>query len=199
MANCSLSDAELWNLIVKDDHKAFAAMFQRHWLRLYKTALQHVKDPEASEEIVHDLFLNIWNRRNFLVINDFDKYLKAATRYQVYAYIKKNKTVTIEYRESLSEELEGYEVNTADEKIAYEELEGQLVYHLRSLPERCREIFFLSRVQQLNNNEIAEKLGISKRTVENQITRALQCIRFNMKDIVFSFLLAGAAIYCYFS
>jgi RNA polymerase sigma-70 factor (family 1) len=189
MANCSLSDAELWTLIVQDDHHAFTMMFQRHWLRLYKTALQYVKDTEACEEIVHDLFLNIWKRRNFLIINDFDKYLKAAARYQVYAYIKKNKIAAVEYRESIAEEDELYELNTADEKIAYQELEGQLVQHLRTLPERCQEIFFLSRVQQLNNNEIAEKLGISKRTVENQITRALQCIRFNMKDIVFSFIL----------
>jgi RNA polymerase sigma-70 factor (ECF subfamily) len=130
-----------------------------------------------------------------LVINDFDKYLKAATRYQVYAFIKKNKTVAIEYRETLPERIEGYEINAAAEKIAYQELEGQLIYHLRLVPERCREIFFLSRVQQLNNSEIAEKLGISKRTVENQITRALQCIRFNMKDIVFSLLLLWEMIY----
>jgi RNA polymerase sigma-70 factor (family 1) len=188
MENCYLSDAELWDLIVNDNHHAFTIMFQRHWLRLYKTALQYAKDPEASEEIVHDLFLNIWKRRNFLIISDFDKYLKAATRYQVYAYIKKNKTV-IEYRENISDENERFELNSAHEKISYQELEGQLVQHLKSLPERCQEIFFLSRVQHLNNNEIAEKLGISKRSVENQITRALQCIRFNMTDILFSILL----------
>lgn len=188
MANCYLSDAELWDLIVNDDHHAFTIMFQRHWLRLYKTSLHYVKDAEACEEIIHDLFLNIWNRRNYLVINDFDKYFKAAARYQVYAYIKKTKTVLVEYREHIEDENGRYELNTGDERISFRDLEGQLEQQLKSLPERCQEIFFLSRVEQLNNNEIAEKLGISKRTVENQITRALQCIRFNMKDIVYSIL-----------
>ncbi len=194
MANCSLSDAELWNLIVKDDHHAFTIMFQRHWLRLYKTTLNYIKDTEACEEIIHDLFLNIWKRKNYLTISDFDKYFKAATRYQVYNYIKKNKTVPIEYREHIPEESGSYALNIADENISYQDLEGQLSQYLKSLPERCQEIFFLSRVHQLDNNEIAEKLGISKRTVENQITRALQCIRFNIKDIVFSFLLFCAMI-----
>jgi RNA polymerase sigma-70 factor (family 1) len=194
MANCSLSDAELWNMIVNDNHHAFTIMFQRHWFKLYKTNLYYVKDAEACEEIIHDLFLNIWKRRSYLIINDFDKYFKAAARYQVYAYLKKLKSVPVEYREQLPEEVGGYELNAADEKLSYQELEGQLNQHLRALPGRCQEIFLLSRMQQLNNSEIAEKLGISKRTVENQITRALHCIRYNMKDIVYSILLFCFAI-----
>jgi RNA polymerase sigma-70 factor (family 1) len=188
MANISLSDGELWNLIVKDNHHAFTMLFQRHWLRLYKTAQRYVKDDEAAEEIVHDLFLNIWKRREYLQINDFNKYFKAAARYQVYAYLKAQKAVSLEYRDDISEENIGHELNSGQEKISYQELEDQLAHHLNSLPERCQEIFSLSRTYHLNNNEIAEKLGISKRTVENQITRALQSIRFNMKDIVTSLL-----------
>ena len=194
MAYCSLSDAELWDLIVNDDHHAFTIMFQRHWLRLYKSTLNYVKDSEASEEIIHDLFLNIWNRRKCLVINDFGKYFTAATRYQLYAHLKKNKPVVLEYRENISEESNSFELNYAYEKISARDLETRLSLHLRSLPERCQEIFFLSRVQQLDNSEIAEKLGISKRTVENQISRALQCIRFNLKDIVISLLLISTAL-----
>jgi RNA polymerase sigma-70 factor (ECF subfamily) len=189
MAMCSLSDAELWSLIVKDDQHAFTAMFQRHWLTLYKTAHKYVKDEEAAEEIIHDLFLNIWNRRNHLTIHDFNRYFKAAARYQVYAYIKKHKTATLEYREYIRDENEVYALYSAHDKILYQELENQLIDHLKTLPERCREIFFLSRVRQLDNSEIAAQLGISKRSVENQITRALQCVRFNMKNIVMSLLI----------
>ncbi len=137
---------------------------------------------------MQDLFLNIWNRRTYLVINYFYKYFKDAARYQVYAYIKKTKTVLVEYREHIEDENGRHELNKAYERISFRDLEGKLALQLKSLPDRCQEIFFLSRVEQLDNNEIAEKLGISKRTVENQITRALQCIRFNMKDIVYSIL-----------
>ncbi len=186
---CSLSDAELWSLIIKDDQHAFTAMFQRYWLTLYKTVLKYVKDAETAEEIIHDLFLNIWNRRTYLTIHDFNKYLKAAARYKVFAHLKKHKTATAEYREFINDGTEMYALNHAHDKLIYQELENQLIDHLKSLPDRCREIFFLSRLQQLDNSEIAAKLGISKRSVENQITRALQCVRFNMKDIVLSSLI----------
>ncbi len=194
MANFSLTDAELWSLIIKDDHYAFTVLFKRHWLTLYRTSLRYVKDTEACEEVIHDLFLNIWRRRSYLTIVDFDSYFKAATRYQVYKYLKKHKAFALEYRENFSDEDAGYELNSAYEEISYRDLEDQLNQHLKALPERCQEIFYLSRKQQLNNSEIAERLGISKRTVENQITHALQCIRFNMKDIVVAVLLLVVAI-----
>jgi len=156
--------------------------------------LRYIKDTEACEEVIHDLFLNIWRRRNYLTIVNFESYLKAATRYQVYSYLKKHRLVALELRESISDKDGGYELNSGLEEISYKDLENQLNHHLRSLPERCQEIFYLSRKQQLNNSEIAERLGISKRTVENQITYALQCIRFNMKDIVIALLLLSSII-----
>jgi len=189
MANFSMSDAELWSLIVKDDHHAFTMLFKRHWLSIYKSALRYIKDPEACEEVVHDLFLNIWKRRNYLTIINFERYLKASARYQVYSYLKKHRSFTLELREKFSDADGGFELNSGHEEIVYKDLEDQLSQHLRSLPERCQEIFYLSRKQQLNNSEIAERLGISKRTVENQITYALQRIRFNMKNIVVTVLL----------
>jgi len=189
MANFSMSDAELWSLIVKDDHHAFTMLFKRHWLSIYKSALRYIHDPETCEEIVHDLFLNIWKRRNYLTIINFQSYLKASARYQVYNYLKKHRSVTLELRENFSDADGGFEFNSGHEGIIYKDLEDQLSQHLRSLPERCQEIFYLSRKQQLNNSEIAERLGISKRTVENQITYALQRIRFNMKNIVMAGLL----------
>ena len=194
MANFSMSDAELWRLILKDNHHAFTILFKRHWLRLYKASLRYIKDTEACEEVIHDLFLNIWRRRKYLTIINFESYLKAAARYQVYNYLKKHRAVALEFRENISDEDGGYELNSGHEEISYKDLEDQLSQHLRSLPERCQEIFYLSRKQQLNNNEIAERLGISKRTVENQITCALRCIRFNMKNIVVSILLLSSII-----
>ncbi len=184
MAYNSYSDHELWNLILKDDFRAFTALFDRHWPKLYKSAQRYIKNDDECEEIVHDLFLNIWKRKHFLIIEDFNKYFKAATRYQVYAFIEKQKNSHVILLETIGEGQEQYELNFADEKIAYHDLENQLNRHLNQLPKRCQEIFVLSRMNQLTNNEIARKLGISKRSVENQITAALQFIRFHMKDIV---------------
>ncbi|CAM3780445.1 sigma-70 family RNA polymerase sigma factor [Mucilaginibacter galii] len=186
MALSSLSDAELWNLILTDDYRAFTALYERYWLKMYNTALKYLHDEQASEEVVHDLFLNIWNRKRHLEIKEFDKYFKAATRYQVFAYLKKHKHTPVVYMETVTESYDAYDYNTADKSIAYKELELRLNSHLQLLPLRCKEIFLLSRMHHYTNFEIAQKLGINKRTVENQLTHALQSIRGNMKDILFS-------------
>jgi len=183
MTDSSLSDSELWELIVKnDDYRAFLVLFKRNWLALYKTAFYYVKDEAAAEEVVNDLFLNLWSRKNFLVILDLKKYFKAATRYQAFDYLQKQKGMRLVYSDHLEENGQ-YSINKAQENFMFSDLEATLNQHLKLLPARCKEIFLLSRIQQLSNHEIAEKLGISKRTVENQITHALKCIRFNLKDI----------------
>ena len=183
MALNSLSDADLWKLILADDNRAFTALFQRHWRRLYITAHKYIKDDEACEEVVHDLFLNLWKRKASLTIENFDNYLKAATRYQVYAYIKAQKISAVEYREDYKLEDTAFELNSGHNKIMYHDLELELSHEMQLLPNRCKEIFLLSRIHHLSNNEIAERLGVSKRTVENQLTNALKFIRGCMKHI----------------
>ena len=189
MPDTCLNDAELWSLVAQDDYRAFVQLFDRHWPALYKTCHHYLKDAAAAEETVHDLFLNLWNRRKHLVIGDFSSYLKAAARYQLYAYIKKNKPASSLSKDAYAPAGMEYELNAAPGMMLYKELEERLHRHLSSLPARCREIFLLSRIHAFSNGEIAEKLGISKRTVENQITCALQSIRYNLPDIILSLLL----------
>ncbi|WP_184545381.1 RNA polymerase sigma-70 factor [Mucilaginibacter sp. FT3.2] len=185
MALSFLSDADLWELILNDNYRAFTTLFQRHWLRLYRTALKYIKDEEACEEVVHDLFLNLWKRKAHLKIENFDHYLKAATRYQVYTYLKAHKPSPVLYLEDYELDNKVVEFNNGYEKMMYNDLEGELNQQIQVLPNRCQEIFILSRIHKLSNMEIAEKLGVSKRTVENQLTHALRFIRGRMKHIAF--------------
>jgi RNA polymerase sigma-70 factor (ECF subfamily) len=183
MGKSSLSDTELWNSIKDDDYRAFTTLFKRYWLLLYKTALHYIKDPEIAEEIVHDLFFNIWRSRETLQIDDFKSYLKAGTRYEVFRRVKKTRATPITYFEELPEEMGSSVLNKGEENIHSHELEQELELHLASLPGRCRQIFLLSRKDNLSNTEIATQLGISKRSVENQITAALKYLRNNLKNI----------------
>jgi len=183
MALSSLSDAGLWKLVQSDDYRAFTELFNRHWLRLYRTALKYIKDEKACQEVIHDLFLNLWKRKAFLFIENFDHYLKAATRYQVYAYIKMTKPSPVIYREDFELENQAFSLNHGYEKVLSHDLEDELNQQIKALPNRCQEIFVLSRMQHLSNAEIAEKLGVSKRTVENQLTHALHFIRGKFKYI----------------
>jgi RNA polymerase sigma-70 factor (family 1) len=182
MSNSSLSDTELWAAIRRNDETAFTALFDRYWVRLYKTALVYVKDREESEEIVHDVFLNIWNRRNLLEIESFPNFLLTAIRYQVYNRMRSAKSPVILAPEGL-ELAEQVDSNAGERHIMVQEFQQELDKYLVQLPKRCQEIFYMSRVRQLSNQEIAGRLGISKRTVENQITVALKHLRICLKHI----------------
>lgn len=194
MPSTQLSDQELWQAIVNDDHTAFTMLFDRYWSKVYTTAYHYLKDRDASTEIAHDIFLSIWLKRDHLEIGCFEAYLRTASRYHVYKYIKAHKNAPVEYVEDFT----GYSTNRAynmgETNIRYLELESRLDDYLKILPKRCRDIFILSRRQQLSNDQIAGMLGISKRTVENQLTHALHHIRASLKDMSVIVLLVIALI-----
>jgi RNA polymerase sigma-70 factor (ECF subfamily) len=179
-------DAELWSAICQDDKKAFDALFERYWTLLYNTAYAYLKDDDAASQIVHDIFLNLWQKRQVYEIQSFRSYLSTAARYHVYKVLKARKAENILYVEDYAQlEHSGHTQNGGDENITSLELERALQQSLRQLPKRCREIYSLSRTEQMSNAEIAEKLSISKRTVENQLTTALQYLRNALKFFPF--------------
>ena len=190
MTHCNLTDEELWECIRNDDSKAFTLLFERYWQRLYTTACYHLKDKEACSEIVHDIFINIWKSRYQLQIVSFPGYLTASVRYHVFHYEKTLRNSRIIYGERWEDENERNIVNHGDEKLIFNEMQHEVLKLMEKLPKRCQEIFILSRTQNLSNDQIAEQLGISKRTVENQITHALQFLRLSIKKIFVVFLSA---------
>jgi RNA polymerase sigma-70 factor (ECF subfamily) len=192
MHNPLANDSELWLAVRNDDEHAFAMLFDRYWVRLYKTAFRYLKDRENSEEAVHDVFLSIWNRRDQLEIESIPNFLLTAIRYQVYNRMRTAKPpVTLISNDLEMDYLPDH--NQGDYRIKNEELLSELSEHLEKLPKRCQEIFHMSRMDNLSNQEIADRLGISKRTVENQITVALKHLRTCFKHV--SIILC---IYCTF-
>lgn len=179
----TLSDHELWTSILNGDDNAFAILFDRYWTPVYTTAYSYLKDEAASMELTHDIFLNIWMKRKQLQILSFPAYLKAAGRYHVYKYMKQSKAQPVTYSPELEESADHVCHNQGAENLSYLELKNSIDEHLMGLPKRCREVYFLSRQQHLTNDQIAGKLGISKRTVENQLTHALHHLRGLLKDI----------------
>lgn len=183
------SDADLLNQIKVGDLDSFNILFERYWARLYATVFSICPDQEVCSEIVHDIFLNLWLKREKLQIENLKGYITAAARYHVYRHVKNIKKKSIEYRDELD-----YgnlvAVNDGESNIRYRELEKKVEEELEVLPSRCREIFTLSRMQQLSNDEIAARLDISKRTVENQLTYALRHLRISIRHfIIFLFVL----------
>lgn len=172
-----LTDNELWEAVVSDSSRAFVALYNRYWHKLYQTAKKYLKDDTAAEEIVHDVFVALWQKRHSSNIIDFEKYILVTARYHVYKQLRAIAAEKIEFYEQIPEQPALALVSEADVKLGYEDLQTELTNVLKQLPRRCQEIFWLSRVENLSNDEIAERLNISKRTVENQITIALKFLR----------------------
>ncbi len=171
------TDHELWSGVTADNSQAFALLYERYWKKLYQTVRYYLKDDAAAEEITHDVFVSLWEKRKSSQIQQFQHYIQATARYHVYKYLKAAKINCVAYMDQFPE-LPALQVyNIAPEKLGYENLESQLAGLLQQLPRRCREIFWLSRIDHLSNQEIADRLHISKRTVENQITVALKALR----------------------
>lgn len=183
MSSQTFNDTQLWECIIDDDSKAFAALYDRYWYSIYILSFSYLKDNQASEEIVHDIFFDIWRRRKTLKIEKFKQYFSVATKNRVYKHIRKIKNCPIVYISDYGNESLNYTENSGYERVKHSELEQLVNTHLKKLPQRCEEIFVLSRIQNLSNSEIADQLGISKRTVENQITTASKYLRLVLKSV----------------
>lgn len=182
MIKASLSDEELWQRIIAGDSRSFALFYDRYWLRMYKAALYYLKDTAASEEVVQEVFVIIWNKRNTLNIKNFGAYLNSITRYEVYKRLKVAKHSVIEFCEEFPA-ASGVVYNMGYERLNELDDEHMLQECLKELPKRCREIFYMSKVQQLSNSEISVLLEISKHTVENQLAIAVKHVKQNMDKV----------------
>ena len=189
MSDKMLSDTILLNRMREGDSASFNTLFDRYWEMLYATVFSVCSDREVCSEIVHDVFLNIWLKREKLQIESFKAYILASARYHVYRHVKNVRKNSLEYREEL-EYSSRVSMNDGELNIRYQDLEKSVERELAELPRRCKEIFTLSRREQLSNDEIATRLDISKRTVENQLTHALRHLRLSMKHFLVLFLFA---------
>lgn len=183
MFQTQITDLELWAAIRNDDEQAFNELFKRYWIRLYNTGYRYLKDRERSEEVVHDVFLNLWDRRQNLEINSFSSFILTAVRYQIYNHLRAAKSVLIYGTELIDQDQHSLTFNKGEYAIEEQDLHQEMNEYLQKLPKRCQEIFFLSRIDNLSNAEIALRLGISKRTVENQLTVALKHLRICFKHM----------------
>jgi len=172
----------------QDDEAAFEELYNRYWSRLYTAAYKRVKSAETAGEIVQDLFTSIWkNRRSLEIRTSCEAYLFTAVRYLVLHQLEKE-IVREKYRDSLRPLVRDYD-NSTEEIIYRDDLRRHLEKAVAHLPSKCRSVFELSRMENKTNREIAETLGISEKTVENHLTKAISRIKLQLHDIFFLMLL----------
>jgi RNA polymerase sigma-70 factor (ECF subfamily) len=174
-------DKKLVEQIRQDKKGAFEKLFKRYYQQLFLFALRYVPNDEVAEDLVQEMFFNLWNKRHDLFITtSLQSYLYRSVHNQALNYLNHEKVKTV-YREKI---VNGYKEKLQMEDISYAEidLEQKVTDFIEQLPDRRRTIFKLSRFEGLKNREIAEKLGISIKTVEAQMTEALRFLSKKLKD-----------------
>lgn len=167
-----------------DNLKAFELLYHRYKEKIYFFSLRYLADKSDSEEIVQMVFISLWEHRKTLdVSKSIKSYLYKITVNHIYNYLKK-KAIQRRYIETELLKSEGYSNSTLD-NIFYIELEKKIKLIISSLSPQQQLIFRLSRFEGLSHEEIAKKLELSIRTVENQIYRVLKVIKMHLKEELF--------------
>ena len=169
-------DAELLIRLQEDDQYDFTSIYNKYWKNLYAVAYSILKDKTICEDIVQDIFINVWNKRKSIAIKvSLKAYLTSSVKYEVFRQLKKK----IEALEIVDDLLIDPN-NSAQENMEYKELLVHMNNVVNKLSTKCREVFILSREKELSHKEIAVIRNISTKTVENHIGKALG----SLKDVI---------------
>jgi RNA polymerase sigma-70 factor (ECF subfamily) len=191
-----LSDSELVSLLKKRDREAFAEIYDRYSMMIYYKVNQMLREEDIAKDIVQDLFTAIWEKSD--LIRDhvgISSYLYVAARNRVLNYIQKAKT-----KSDYLTEIGRYSLQVSDEtleKIDERDLMLLITSEIAKLPAKMREVFELSRLEDLSHREIAERLNLSESTVKKQVQNALKILkvrlsRYNSLGIMLLIFLRGS-------
>ncbi|MCU0467991.1 MAG: RNA polymerase sigma-70 factor [Arcicella sp.] len=179
------NDQEIISHLAKSDVRAFDFLYQKYFAKLYGAVYKRLQNRELTEEVVQELFVSLWERREVISISTtIEAYLFSSVKYLVIAQYKKNNLFE-QYSATLKPETK--DENFTEQLVNFDELNDAYQKALLLLPERCREIFLLKR-SGLSQKDISEQLDISEKTVENQMTKALRILREALKDYTLLFI-----------
>lgn len=176
----SYSDQEMILMLQRNDEEGVWQIFDNYWESLFLVAFNIVNDRFLAEDIVQETIIAVWDKRTELSIqHSLKAYLFASVRYASY---KEWKRVLLRKSDSL-DNLEVVENHSPFDTLVYNDLKLQINEVVNELPARCKEVYLLSREDQLSHKEIAQKMNISTKTVESQLTKALRILRISLSNV----------------
>ncbi len=179
----SLIDNSPLQQIKINDRASLEKIYNQYWSKLYIYAFNILREREICEDIVQEIFIDLWAKRHKVKIYDLNSYLYQAVKYQVFNHFRKSK-----YKKQLLMKLNlinsEYKIDDLFEK---KELKAHINKAISRLPKQRRIIFQMSRYEGLSNKEISENLNISLQTVKNQISASLKFIRKSLNNLYILF------------
>lgn len=171
-----LNDHELADFLLRDDEAAFNEIYVRYWDKLYILSRNRLGDAYESEEIVQDIFCNLWRKRHsFVLQKGFDNYFSVAVKFEIINRLARRQRVAA-YEMEMSHVATELDQSTLQE-LDLTELLSRIQVNIGSLPEKCRIVFKLQYEKGYTQRQIAETLNISEKTVEAHLTKARRDLR----------------------
>lgn len=172
MANVELVD--ILSRLRANDQSVLKELFQAHYPSVCKTIHRFIIDKNLVEDLAQEVFIRFWRKRQDLnITSSVPAYLRRMAINEALGHLRKQKY----YEEEITPNTMGGSAESGEEQFLYAELEGSIKDAIDALPPRCRSVFQLSRFEDHTYQEIADKMGISIKTVENQMSKALRILR----------------------
>lgn len=163
------------------NESALTELYRIYWKPMFIQAFNVLKDKMVCEDMIQEIFMQLWRNRSALNIREsLSAYLHSAIRYQVFHHIRRSPHKHYLF-DNITERMTS---PSADEAMLEKELQDHLRHEVSKLPEKCRLIYKLSREEYLPHKEIADRLHISIKTVENQLTIALRRLKLSLRDSI---------------
>lgn len=187
MGACSnnlTKEADLKRRLQSGDKEALSQIYFLYWESFYDTAVFLLKDTCQAEDVVHDVFLAVWNARKRITIQTSLKaYLSQSIRYECYRVLKERRRYVV-YEDKENEQ----GANSVLEYFDSVELKDKIHKTLNKMPSKSQRIFQLSREKDLTYSEIAEKMGLTTKAVEYHISKVLRALRNAIYILLILFL-----------
>lgn len=177
------TDQELVALLKEGNHSAFAEIYKRYWKKLFAAAANKVNDLSEAEDIVQQLFVTIWERRDELEIRtSLCSYLGVAVKYRIFKSLAKASRSSHYRSDQAAEEVLQVADDSTQQWLEFQEVRHRLDDLVATLPEKCRLVYQMSREQGYSQKQVAAALDISERTVQAHMNRAYKTLKTGLKS-----------------
>lgn len=185
-------EENLFQKLAEGDHTAFKQVYRMYFPRIHAFAYGFLKNKDEADELTQMVFIKLWDKHElFSEVRNFDSYLFTLTKYTVFNYIRAKHMLPIS-DEDIPDQCNQ---DTPYDKLIANDLRLLIDLTVSQMPPKRQQIFRMSRLEGVSNEEIAERLGIQKKTVENHLNLALNELRKVIMFVLLSYTMSGIGNY----
>ena len=181
-----VDEQRLFALLREGDESAFEQIYKLYWTQLFNTAYKRLPEKEKCNDIIQNVFTDLWNRRTTLDLDNPSAYLHTAVRFQVLKQVSrnpKNNAFTDSFETELISPL------TTDGEVLEKEVKVLIELFIKALPQKRRDIFLMYYFKGLSTSQISSQLNVSQKTVQNQLATASNALRLRLTQLFLSMLI----------